>query len=416
MDLLATQSSLFSKLSLRAFWVGTLLSLVVLATVVVIPQWLSKQARLEVLRSHVAQIARLAASVVDGDLHRQLLDQANFGESLYEQAQAPLVAFHSSSPEIYYAYTMVDRGGDTRFVLDTANSPRLKTQRRLVPSEYFEEFKLKPEYEDGWLDRLRLGEAYVTPGFQHDNYGYFLTGHAPIYDRAGRYSGFVGVDFAIDYYVAQERRFEWIAYGSFTAAVGLSLLIGFLVSRHYFDVENRIDFHFNESLRDGLTELLNRRGAMRAVEQRLAQSGDGHAVMLVDIDDFKTINDSYGHATGDNVLLSVADALRQSVRETDIVARLGGDEFLIFAPHCNWEVARDIARRVIDSVRGYNDALVCSHFSVSIGICAEAPSPSAFEALYRWADEALYRAKSAGKGRYAFFRPVAPSVTDLADS
>jgi GGDEF domain-containing protein len=53
---------------------------------------------------------------------------------------------------------------------------------------------------------------------------------------------------------------------------------------------------------------------------------------------------------------------------------------------------------------------------VSIGICVEAPAASAFEALYRWADEALYHAKSAGKGRYAFFRPLAPVVTDVTDS
>lgn len=412
---MATQT-LFSKVSRRAFWAAALASLAVLAMVVVVPQWLSKQARLEVLRLHVAQVARQAASVVDGDLHRLLLDQANYSEQRYRQALAPLLAFHSSSPEIYYVYTMVEHGGETHFVLDTANSPKLKTRRKLQASPYFEIFTLKPEYEDGWLDRLRAGQSYVTPGFQQDRYGYFLTGHAPIYDSAGRYSGFVGVDFDTDYYVALERRFEWIGYGSFATAVALSLLIGFLVGRRYHEMKNRIDFHFNESLRDSLTELLNRRGAMRAVEQRLAQHGAGHAVMLVDIDDFKTINDSYGHATGDNVLLSVAEALRQSVRESDIVARLGGDEFLIFAPHCNWEVARDIARRIIDSVRGHNDALVCSRFSVSIGICAEAPSPSAFEALYRWADEALYRAKSAGKGRYAFFRPVAPGVMEVADS
>lgn len=410
---MASQPAFFSKVSDRAFWVATLASLVVLAAVVVVPQWLSKQARLEVLRSHVAQIARQAASVVDGDLHRQLLEPSGFSDEGYSRALMPLVAFHSASPEIHYVYTMVEQGGETYFVLDTATSPHLKTQRQLKPSAYLEKFMLKPEYEDGWLELLRAGQAYVTPGFQQDDYGSFLTGHAPIYDSTGLYAGFVGVDFATDYYMAQEERFTWICYGTIATAVALSVLIGVLVGAHYHQIEHRIDFHFNLALRDGLTDLLNRRGAMHAVEQRLAQSCDGHAVMLVDIDDFKTINDSYGHATGDKVLLSVAEALRQSVRESDIVARLGGDEFLIFAPHCSSEVARDIARRVIEGVRGYNEALMCSHFSVSIGICAEAPAQNGFEALYRWADEALYRAKSAGKGCYAFFRPNSPEASSV---
>jgi diguanylate cyclase (GGDEF)-like protein len=87
-----------------------------------------------------------------------------------------------------------------------------------------------------------------------------------------------------------------------------------------------------------------------------------------------------------------------------VVARLGGDELLIFAPNSDNQVATSIAARIIEGVRGYNEALVCSNFSVSIGICTIAAGGASFEALYRWADEALYRAKSAGKNRFAFFR------------
>jgi hypothetical protein len=69
------------------------------AAVVAIPQWLSKQARWEALRANTGEIAQLAASVVDGDLHRQLLDPANYSEELYRQALKPLVRFHSANPE-----------------------------------------------------------------------------------------------------------------------------------------------------------------------------------------------------------------------------------------------------------------------------------------------------------------------------
>jgi hypothetical protein len=107
----------------RTFWIVTLASVLVLGAMVAIPQWLSRQARLEVLRSHVGEVAQLAASVVDGDLHRQLLDPANYSPELYEKTLAPLVRFHSAAPEIFYVYTMVDRGGQSHFVVDTAASP-----------------------------------------------------------------------------------------------------------------------------------------------------------------------------------------------------------------------------------------------------------------------------------------------------
>ena len=81
------------------------------APLVLVPQWLSKQARWDALRSHVAEIGQLAATVVDGDLHRQLLDPANYSDDLYARALAPLVRVHSADPNIFYLYTMVDRGG-----------------------------------------------------------------------------------------------------------------------------------------------------------------------------------------------------------------------------------------------------------------------------------------------------------------
>ena len=110
----------------RVFAIATLAAAAILVSIVAIPQFLSQQARLEVLRSHVGEIGQLAASVVDGDLHRQLLDPANYSDELYARALKPLVRFHSANPDIFYLYTMVDRGGAAYFVLDTAASPDLQ--------------------------------------------------------------------------------------------------------------------------------------------------------------------------------------------------------------------------------------------------------------------------------------------------
>jgi diguanylate cyclase (GGDEF)-like protein len=382
----------------RVLGFAALIAIVVLLSIVAIPQWLSRQARLEVLRSHVSQVARLAASTVDGDLHRQLLDKANYSDELYQQVVAPLVRFHSANPELYYVYTMLERDGEAYFVVDTAQSGSLKTARTLKASEYLEHFVLKPEYSSDWLRQLAAGHTWVTPYFQHDDYGYFLSGHSPIYDSQGRYSGFVGVDFDTDFYQAQERHFKWIGLGSMLAAVIIGLLLAYLAARYHYQWQHRLALHYHSSMRDELTQLLNRRGAYEAVAVLRSVRGNSYAVLLIDIDNFKHINDSYGHVVGDSVLVSVAKAIRESVRDRDVVARLGGDEFLVFSPACDEASAREVVARILNRVAAQND--VAYAYTLSVGICIESSTVTEFDVMYRRADEAMYRAKAAGKNRY----------------
>jgi diguanylate cyclase (GGDEF)-like protein len=158
-------------------------------------------------------------------------------------------------------------------------------------------------------------------------------------------------------------------------------------------------------VRDELTQLLNRRGAMAQVERAFAARAASYAAILIDVDDLKGINDNYGHAAGDDFLVGVADAMRASVRDADVCARLGGDEFVVFATGCDLDAATEIARRIIAKVSSTEPRLGEREFSVSIGICIAAPPDADFETMYRCADRALYRAKSAGKNRYVIFDP-----------
>ena len=190
------------------FVIASIAAAAILLSIVTVPQWLSKQARWEVVRSHVGQIGQLAASVVDGDLHRRLLDPANYSAELYATALKPLVRFHSANSDLFYVYTMVDRDRTPYFILDTATSGDLVTKNHLRASGYMEPFKLQQTYADDWLDQIAAGKTYVTPTYEHDDYGYFLTAHVPIYDSHGAYSGFVGVDFDLGYYLAEEARFQ----------------------------------------------------------------------------------------------------------------------------------------------------------------------------------------------------------------
>jgi len=391
----------------RTFWIVSLAAAVVLCAIVAIPQWLSKQARLNVLRSHVAEVAQLAASVIDGDLHRQLLDKANYTPELYERTLAPLVRFHSADPDIFYVYTMVERDGKTLFVIDTAASDKLITRHQLRASAYMEPFEtIDKEPDPDWLKRIAAGETYVYPEFIHDDYGYFLSGHKAIYDSQGRYSGFVGVDFDLQYYLAQEARFRVISIGTLAGALMVALLIGYLTARYDYQVTHRMDQQYQISVRDELTQLLNRRGAMISVKRAFAAKASSYAAILIDVDDLKGINDNYGHAAGDDFLATVADAMRASVRDADVCARLGGDEFVVFAAGCDLDSATEIARRLIANVSGTEPRLGEREFSVSIGICVATPPDAEFETMYRCADQALYRAKSAGKNRYVIFDPA----------
>ena len=389
-----------------AFIVASLAAALVLVSIVAIPQWLSKQARWEALRSHVGEIGQIAASVVDGNLHRKLLDPANYTDELYARALRPLVRFHSADPNIFYLYTMVDRGGVPYFVLDTAASPDLRTDNKLRASAYMERFDLREEYKnDGWLDQVAAGKTYVNPTFEQDDYGDFLTATAPIYDSEGRYSGFVGVDFDLQYYFAQEARFRDIAIGSLAAALIVALAIGYLVALYYSAMHHRMQQLYDSSIRDSLTGLLNRRGAMDTIGKSLARQQASNAMLLVDVDNLKMINDLRGHATGDAVIALTAEAIRESIRDGDKCARFGGDEFLIFAPGCDVNEATKIANRIRARLTGQSMPLTGARFSVSIGIVVHDGVHADFERMYRDADAALYQGREDGKSRIGVFEP-----------
>jgi diguanylate cyclase (GGDEF)-like protein len=397
--------SLTRSLQLRphVFVVATTLVTAILFSIVLVPQYFSKQARLEMLRANVSQVARLAASVVVGDLHAKLIQPDQHSPALYAEALAPLVKLHLAIPELSYLYTMVEKNHRTYFVLDTANSDQIKSGRATKPSQYMDEFKIRPEYNNDWLDQIAAGVAWVTPTFQQDDFGDFLTGHAAIRDSSGKYVGFVGVDYNLQYYLQQEADFKRITVWSLVAAQLMAVAMGFFVARYEFTLHRQVQSHYHTSVRDQLTNLFNRRGALQAVGESLLRNRKGpHATLIVDIDDFKLINDGYGHQTGDDIISRLAVAIEKSLRAHDICARLGGDEFMIFAPNCDISGAREIADRLLAAIAEDNRKQAVP-FTVSIGISVEIHASASFDGLYRLADAALYQAKSEGKNRFAVY-------------
>ena len=159
---------------------------------------------------------------------------------------------------------------------------------------------------------------------------------------------------------------------------------------------------------DALTALPNRLYFKDQLARRLAQAQrekQQFALLFIDLDNFKSINDRLGHAAGDEVLRQTAERLKQCVRETDTVTRLGGDEFTIILPHVR--TARDsesVAEHVIASMAAPLVVTGNQHFlSASIGIALYPADGISADELLRNADTAMYRAKENGRGRYVYF-------------
>jgi diguanylate cyclase (GGDEF)-like protein len=155
---------------------------------------------------------------------------------------------------------------------------------------------------------------------------------------------------------------------------------------------------------DALTNLPNRVLFKDKMEQALAR-GDELAVMFLDLDRFKSVNDSLGHPVGDALLCAVTERLQRAVPGAETVARLGGDEFAIVQSHTSPNDARDLAARIIDAMVEPFD--VHGHqviISTSIGIAMAPADGNEPDLLLRNADMALYRAKADGRGTYHFFQ------------
>ena len=159
---------------------------------------------------------------------------------------------------------------------------------------------------------------------------------------------------------------------------------------------------------------MGRRSLIMALERDVARAvrlREPYAVMLVDIDHFKSVNDSHGHLAGDSVLRHVADLLRTRLRAQDLVGRYGGEEFMVLLPHTPLGGALELAetlRRAVERlpcVGGGKEIPV----TVSIGVCGGPLQPAdGWDGLVQGADEALYAAKLAGRNRVESTALAAP--------
>jgi len=168
-------------------------------------------------------------------------------------------------------------------------------------------------------------------------------------------------------------------------------------------VKTAREFFEEVSIRDELTKLFNRRYFYNRLKEEFSRSvrhGEPLSLLFIDVDDFKQINDKYGHASGDDALKEIGCILKNSARESDIPARCGGDEFAMMLPNTNPDGAHNTAIRILKTIQKH-ELIGSSNYklSVSIGhatlISNNVPS---YDSLVKLADDAMYKSKSQGKG------------------
>lgn len=188
-------------------------------------------------------------------------------------------------------------------------------------------------------------------------------------------------------------------YNRSKVVIGIIKSLGAQTEEAYYATQEGKDF---------FTGLLNKRACKEYVSDAIASNKDMHYVAMIDIDDFKNINDTYGHLYGDKVILKVASIINSTLNGRGIVGRFGGDEFFIFTNWINTEsqlrsILTSLKQKVRDEMsQGENGCIV----TLSIGVCQYPDNGSDYDTLVNKADKCLYIAKNKGKNRYIIYDPA----------
>lgn len=257
------------------------------------------------------------------------------------------------------------------------------------------------QFSEGWKAKFgylpqtsRFTDAISTNGHIHpDDIQHLLTQLATM--RNGL--PFLNLEVRI---AADQGRWLWCkirACGIYDTSRRLTHIIGLIVD---IDDEKRTQQQLqDQATQDSLTKLLNAHTTRLLAEQYLSNcSEQAHCAMLIlDLDNFKNINDKYGHLFGDEVLICVASILKRSFRNDDIVGRIGGDEFLVLMKNVSdSEKITERCKQLLDDIRSAFAARTCA-LTASIGVSIVSGNAARYDELFLQTDDALYQAKDAGR-------------------
>jgi len=166
-------------------------------------------------------------------------------------------------------------------------------------------------------------------------------------------------------------------------------------------MEELVDHLRNLSITDELTDVFNRRGIINQVEQEMGRSkryGRKFSLVLIDIDEFKKINDLHGHHIGDTVLIVLTTLIIEEIRQADKIGRLGGDEIVVLLPESDLSNSFEIAERIREKVEKDDNSAI--KFTISVGVAEYDPAVDLnVDEFIKNADRAMYNAKKGGRNK-----------------
>lgn len=172
-----------------------------------------------------------------------------------------------------------------------------------------------------------------------------------------------------------------------------------------------------KSMYDPMTKLLNRATVKHMIEEKIRTcSREQHALLIVDIDNFKMVNDNLGHLFGDTVLINFAEELQKIYSDDEIVGRIGGDEFMVFIPNATRELIEEKAQKTCQIFQHvYSGNLNDINVSTSVGISLYPQDGDHYKALFQCSDQALYVCKQQGKNQYNYYKGEAPKTMESSE-
>lgn len=207
--------------------------------------------------------------------------------------------------------------------------------------------------------------------------------------------------YIVPVHVAQEsytfiKHYETLL-ATFLGLIVLSLMI---YLAHSNSRENKYLIHLSEI--DPLTSVFNKETTQKLIDQKL-KNHEHFCFLILDVDDFKSVNDNYGHAVGDKVLKNLSDLFKNHFRQTDIIGRIGGDEFIILIE--DEHIAESRIQSLLQKVNALKiEELQDFKLSISVGMAFAPSNGTTFMELYRHADHALYQTKRTGKNNYKIYK------------
>lgn len=436
-------SAIKQSLSIKFSVVIALMSLTIGFLIVFASYQIYDQQNIEQYAERGKALVNATAEVVDWDRIGHYVDTLEEDEAYEETLEEMRMLARSGGVEYLYVLAPVDEQGAV-YVYDTDES-----EERLELGEYTD----WDTAFGGNVEELLRGEE-VEPFITHDEWGWLLCIYVPFYDSQGDFVGYLGVDYQAEKLVQEQQAFiAKLAVVTIIVAVVVTIIFMLILRHLVLKPINRIATAANsylieesdgevsstnsitdlkietndelqtldESLKymdstiqeyienlehanrraetDSMTGLLNRESFKDYATLLLTQEPTStNAFMMIDLDNFKTVNDTYGHLVGDDVIEACVKEIRKMFRATDLVARMGGDEFAVF---CRGPITFDNvekrAEQLCDSIRGVRINEEIS-ITISVGVVYfDTADEHTYHDLYLQADVALYEAKAKGR-------------------